>query len=67
VHRSLRPLARNVAETLYGPDRPLAPNKVEQAEASFEDTETYLREIYRPFDRAMAWVRVRSLRWRDRR
>lgn len=66
VHRSLVPLARNVAETLYGPDRPLSPVKVEQAADSFEQTESYLQDIYRPFDRAMAWLRLRSFRWRDR-
>jgi transglutaminase-like putative cysteine protease len=66
LHRSLRPLARNVAETLYGPDRPLTPAKVEQATASFEETESYLKDIYRPFDRAMSWLRLHSLRWRER-
>jgi hypothetical protein len=66
VHRSLQPLARNVAEVLYGPDRPLAPTKVEQATASFQDTEGYLRDIYRPFDRARSWLRLQSLRRWDR-
>jgi transglutaminase-like putative cysteine protease len=66
VHRSLRPLARNVAESLYGPDRPMDPAKVEQAAASFEETESYLREIYRPFDRMTAWLRPASINWRVR-
>lgn len=66
VHRSMTPLARNVTETIYGPDRTLAAIKVEQAADSFEQTESYLREIYRPFDRVMAGLRLRSFRWRNR-
>jgi len=66
VHRSLAPLARNVTEALYGPDQHLPAVKVEQAAESFEQTESYLREIYRPFDRAMSRLRLRSLKWRDR-
>jgi hypothetical protein len=66
VHRSLVPLARNVAEAVYGPDRPLPRAKVDQAADSFGQTESYLRDIYRPFDRVMSWLRLRSLRWRDR-
>jgi hypothetical protein len=66
VHRSMTPLAKTVTETIYGPDRTLAAIKVEQAADSFEQTESYLREIYRPFDRVMARLRLRSFRWRDR-
>lgn len=66
VHRTLAPLAKNVSENLYGPERPLATAKVEQAADSFAQTESYLREIYRPFDRAVAWLRLRSFRWRER-
>jgi len=66
LHRSLTPLARNVAEALYGPDRPLPTVKVEQATDSFEQTESYLRDVYRPFDRVMSWLRIRSLKWWDR-
>jgi hypothetical protein len=63
VHRSLAPLARNVTEAVYGPGRPLPAVKVEQAVDSFEKTESYLRDIYRPFDRLMSWLRLRSLKW----
>ena len=66
LHRSLTPLARNVAEALYGPDRPLPTVKVEQATDSFEQTESYLRDVYPPFDRVMSWLRIRSLKWWDR-
>ncbi len=66
LHRSLTPLARNVSEAVFGPDRPLAPVKVEQAARSFDETEEYLREIYRPFDRILSWLRLRSLKWWDR-
>ncbi len=66
VHRSMTPLAKNVTETIYGPDRPLAAIKVEQAADSFEQVESYLREIYRPFDRVMARMRLRSFSWRGR-
>lgn len=66
VHRSLVPLARNVTEAVYGPDRPMPLVKVEQAAGSFEQTESYLRDIYRPFDRLMSWLRLRSLKWWDR-
>ncbi|MGZ8754372.1 MAG: hypothetical protein ACXW15_04215, partial [Acidimicrobiia bacterium] len=66
LHRSLTPLARNMSEAIYGPDRPLAPVKVEQAVKSFDETESYLRDIYRPFDRVMSWLRLRSLKWWDR-
>jgi hypothetical protein len=66
VHRSLTPLAKAVSESVYGPDRPLPSAQVEQAVVSFDAAETYLREIYRPFDRIMSWMRVKSLKWWDR-
>lgn len=66
VHRSLAPLARNVSEYVYGPDRRLPAAQVEQATRSFEDAESYLRDIYRPFDRVVSWMRLRSLKWWDR-
>ena len=66
VHRSLTPLAKAVSESVYGPDRPLPSAQVEQAVASFDAAETYLREIYRPFDRIMSWMRLKSLKWWDR-
>jgi hypothetical protein len=66
VHRSLAPLARNVSEYVYGPDRSLPSAQVEQATRSFEDAESYLRDIYRPFDRVVSWMRLRSLKWWDR-
>ncbi len=66
VHRSLAPLAKNVSESVFGPDRPLPSVQVEQSIRSFDSAETYLREIYRPFDRAMSWLRIRSLKWWDR-
>jgi transglutaminase-like putative cysteine protease len=66
VHRSLAPLARNMSETLYGPARPLQATQVEQAIQSFGETENYLRDLYGPFDRLKARLRLRSLKWWDR-
>ncbi len=66
VHRSLNPLARNVSEAVFGPERPLQPAKVQQAISSFEEAEGYLRDVYRPFDRMVSWLRFRSLKWWDR-
>lgn len=65
VHRSLTPLARSVTEAMYGPDRPMQTAKIDQAVDSFEQTEIYLRDIYRPLDRLMSWLRIRSLKWWD--
>jgi hypothetical protein len=66
VHRSLDPLARNMAAVVFGPDRPIETAELEQAADSLEETEAYLRAIYRPFDRAISWLRLRSLKWWDR-
>ena len=65
VHTTLVPLARTAAEVVYGPERPMPSAKVEQAADSFEQTEVYLRDIYRPVERMMSWMRWRSLKWWD--
>lgn len=66
VHRSMEPLALSVSEVAYGPGRPLAKATVERAADSFARTEAYLRDIHRPFNRMRAWLRWRSLDWRNR-
>ncbi len=65
VHRSLVPLSRNVAEAVFGPEGSLPTAKLGQAIESFEQTEDYLRDLYRPFDRARSWLRLHSLKWWD--
>ncbi len=63
VHRSMEPMARTVSEAYYGPGHPPSAESIQRTSTAFADTEGYLREVYRPLDRFLAGLRIRSLRW----
>lgn len=64
THRSLVPLAAVYAETVYGPERPLASSKVAVAKDSYADAETLLTTRYSPMQRFRSGYSLRSLRRR---
>jgi hypothetical protein len=67
THRSLEPLAGVYAETIYGPERPLAASRMTVARDSYRDAERLLTTRFSPMQRLIGGYSLRSLVRRKRR
>lgn len=61
VHHSMAPLADGITAQVFGPQERLDDHLIDQAAASFAETETYLRTIHPIGDRIRARMRLKSL------